>query len=497
MMGELRSLNAPVPQTLATASRATRVRFGVVAFVSVLSMITFLDRVAIASAAGNIVADLGLNSIADLKWVFSAFALAYALFEVPSGWMGDLFGPRRSLIRIVLWWSAFTALTALAGLALGGFVFGLGVLVLVRFLFGAGEAGAYPNITRALHNWLPVQERGAGQGIVWFCGKLMGGLTPTIWMLLVAGTAYTPALVPWRAVFWVFGLTGLLWCFLFARWFRDWPEEMPRVNAAEIALIRAGRANSHAPRKGLPWKRFMSSGNLWMLCLMYGSQGYGYWFYITYLPDFLEQQYHVAPTSMLGSIYKGGPLWMGAIACLIGGFLTDQLVRRTGNLRLGRRLCGLIGHGLCAICFLLCPHAPNAFVFFLVVSMSAFFTDLAAPSAWAICQDIGQQYAATVAGIMNTVAALSGGLAGWITGLVLESSLARQSLRLGVAAAELSADQRTAGLLPGYHINFYIFAALYFVAMLCWLRIDATRPLIPVNNEGTQKTGPHEGALKN
>ena len=146
--------------------KATRVRFGVLAFVSVLSMITFLDRVAIASAAGAIVADLGLNSIADLKWMFCAFALAYALFEVPSGWMGDVFGPRRSLIRIVLWWSAFTALTALAGLTLGGYVLGLGFLIVVRFLFGVGEAGAYPNITRRYTTGCRFQERGMGQGTV-------------------------------------------------------------------------------------------------------------------------------------------------------------------------------------------------------------------------------------------------------------------------------------------------------------------------------------------
>lgn len=464
-------------------ARATRVRYAVLVLVSALSMITYLDRVAIASAAPSIVGDLGLNSVADLKWVFTAFALAYALFEVPSGWLGDVFGPRRTLIRIVLWWSTFTALTALAGLTLGGYALGLGFLVAVRFLFGVGEAGAYPNITRALHNWLPLQQRGLGQGSVWFCGKMMGGITPTIWMLLVAGTAFTPALVPWRAVFWIFGLLGLLWCILFARWFRDQPEEMPQVNAAEVALIRAGKGMQQAAHKRLPWKQVLTSGNLWALCLMYGSQAYGWYFYITYLPSFLEQQYHVPTTSLLGAIYKGGPLWMGAIGCLAGGLVTDSVIRRTGNLRLGRRICGLVGHGLCVVCFLVCPYAPNAFWFFLAVSLAAFFTDLTVASAWAVCQDIGQQYAATVAGFMNMMAGLSGALAGWLTGSILEASLAREGLRLGLAVADLSPAQRAAGLLNGYHLNFYTFAALYLVALLCWLKIDATRPLVP---EGTE-----------
>ena len=467
------------PPTLDVSTQtASRVRFGVVLFASTLSMVTYLDRVAIASAAGAIVHDLNLESVADLKWVFSAFALAYALFEVPSGWMGDVFGPRKALIRIVLWWSAFTAMTAFAGLSVGGFVLGLGFLVVVRFLFGIGEAGAYPNITRAMHNWLPVQERGMGQGVVWFCGKLMGGLTPMVWMVLVAGTAYTPALINWRGAFWIFATLGLVWCTLFARWFRDRPEDMPQVNQAELTRIRAGGAERHQAHKNVPWMRLLGSGNLWALCLMYGCQAYGWYFYITYLPGFLEQQYQVPATSFLGAIYKGGPLAMGALACLVGGFVTDEVVRRTSNRRLARRICGLTGYGLCVICFLACPYAPNAAMFFVATSLAAFFTDLAIPSAWAVCQDIGGRYAGIVGGVMNMVAGISGALAGWITGSILESSLARYSAHLGVAVAQMSPQEKAAGLLSGYHLNFYCSAALYVVALLCWLKIDATKPLV-------------------
>ena len=151
-------------------------------------MITYLDRVCIASAKTDIVRDLGLKSVADLSWAFAAFSLAYSLFEVPSGWLGDTFGPRRVLIRIALWWSVFIALTAVVGLKLGGIMLGgLGLLMVIQFLFGAGEAGAFPNITRALHNWFPVQQRGFAQGAVWMCGRMMGGLTPLIWMFLMGG----------------------------------------------------------------------------------------------------------------------------------------------------------------------------------------------------------------------------------------------------------------------------------------------------------------------
>ena len=175
------------------SSAATRVRYVVLGFGCTLSMITYLDRVCMASAAKPFVEELGLSSVADLKWVFAAFSLAYALFEVPSGWLGDVFGPRNVLIRIILWWSAFTALTGLVGLSVGGGMFGsfaVGRLIVTRP--GHADRRAVPVWHRRggrlsqhhprLHNWFPVGERGFAQGAVWMCGRMMGGLTPLVWM---------------------------------------------------------------------------------------------------------------------------------------------------------------------------------------------------------------------------------------------------------------------------------------------------------------------------
>jgi len=459
---------------------ASRVRYGVLAFACTLSMVTYLDRVAVASAAGDIVSALGLKSVADIKWAFTAFALAYALFEVPTGWMGDTFGPRKSLLRIVLWWSVFTLLTAAVGLQVGPVTAGLGFLVVVRFLFGIGEAGAYPNIGRALHNWLPLEERGLGQGLVWFSGKFMAGITPFLWTVLVVGTGLTPPLLGWRAAFCVFAILGVLWCLLFGWWFRDTPAEHPAVNAAELAIIRRGAdgAGDHSHR-GVPWGAILANRSFLALCLMYAAQGYGWWFNITYLPQFLEHHYGMPNSSLLGALYKGGPLWMGAIGSLLGGLITDRIVRRTGNLRLGRRLCGFAGHAVCVACFLACPFAPNAFLFFLAVSLAAFSTDLSVPSAWATCQDIGGRFSAVVGAFMNMMAGISGAIAGAVTGLVLERSVAQRAIELGVAAADLTAEQTTAAMLRGYHWNFYSFAALYAVAFLCWFRIDPTKKISP------------------
>jgi MFS transporter, ACS family, glucarate transporter len=493
----------------------SRLRYGVLAFACSLSMITYLDRACMGSAAKSFVQDLGLTSVGDLNWVFTAFTLAYAALEIPSGWLGDVLGPRKVLIRIVLWWSACTAVTGLIGLHVGGRVLGafqlgtlaigpLAVLIGVRFLFGMGEAGAYPNITRALHNWFPLRERGFAQGAVWMCGRLMGGLTPLVWMVLVEGVGrplaeqageelarpLVPPLLHWRATFWLFGLIGVIWCVFFAIRFRNRPEEHRRVNQAELDLIRSGQGNGSSLRlaerpgesppahAGVPWSQLLSSGNLWTLCLMYACQSYGWAFYMTYLPSFLEDQYGLQAASTLGAVYKGGPLWMGALGCLTGGLLTDWFVRRTGNRRLGRRLFGVLGHALTVVCFLLCPYMPSAFGFFVVVSLSGFFTDLTMGPAWAVCQDIGRRYAAIVAGTMNMIGAIGGALANWATGWIIQRSLAAHAAELGLPPDRLSAAAKAAGETAGYHLNFLLFAAVFVIGTVCWLRIDATRPVV-------------------
>lgn len=481
-------MSSPAREPLVSQS-PTRVRYGVLGFACALSMITYLDRACLGSASSAIIHDLHLTSEGDLKWVFAAFGFAYALFEVPSGWLGDVFGPRNVLVRIVLWWSLFTALTGLIGLSVGGYVLGgLGTLIFVRFLFGMGEAGAYPNITRALHNWFPLHQRGFTQGAVWMSGRLMGGLTPLVWMLLVEGmgrwtadgqAAAEPLMSPllhWRATFWLFGLLGIGWCVLFAMWFRNRPEEQPSVNAAELAQIRSGNAADQAAPGRIPWFDILRSRNLWILCLMYACQSYGWYFYLTYLPRFMQQQYSVESNSLLGAIYKGGPLWAGAIGCLTGGLLTDWFIRRTGNRRLGRRLFGIVGHGLTAVCFALCPHTHTALGLFVAMSLSGFFTDLTMGSSWAVCQDIGKRYAAIVAGFMNMIGNLGGAIGPLFSGFVLDRALAQHAARLGVSNPDmLSPAEKAVGLLPGYHTNFYIFAGVFVIGTLCWLRIDSTK----------------------
>jgi len=473
---------AAVSAPLSTAT-PTRVRYGVLMFVCALSMITYLDRACISAAATSIQEALGLKSRGDLKWVFSAFALAYALFEVPTGWLGDVFGPKRVLIRIVLWWSVFTALTGLAGLSIGGLFIGLTALIVIRFLFGMGEAGAYPNITRALHNWFPIAERGRAQGAVWMSGRILGGLTFLIFGVLIAGISAwdVKPLMSWRHAFWLFGGVGIIWCIAFAWWFRDRPKQKAGVNDAELAWIGSSAAETQASRPRVPWLEILSSRNLWLVCFMYFCLAYGWYFNITYLAGFFEDRFAVPAGSMLTNLYKGGPLLLGAVGCLLGGFLTDRYIRRTGDRRWGRRLFGVVGLLLASAVFVVCyfvsRRVSQPMLFAVLLALTGFFADLTMPAAWSVCQDIGRRYAAIVAGFMNMVGNLGGVCASMITGMILSHSLETYSAGIGTPVDMLTKAQTAAGQLPGYETSFLVFAAVFAVGALCWLFIDADQPV--------------------
>jgi MFS family permease len=517
------------PASLSELQRPTRVRYGVLGFACALSMITYLDRVCFATVAPYIGSEFHLDE-QQLGWLFTAFAGAYALFEVPSGWMGDMFGPRRTLIRIVLWWSLFTALTGAIFPYPAWPWFAFAAMFGVRFLFGMGEAGAYPNIARAFHNWFPFQERGFAQGTVWMAGRLAGGLSAFAVLALMIHTT-TPAgedIVLWRHAFWIFGGLGVAWCVVFWRWFRDRPEQHPRVNTAELALIRSAdnspsrRTDSRSesatlaeksrdimaaaePETGVqrrplaaaaaarktgvtteppappeidpftaeeemlaeegqlhsnvPWGRLLGSSNLWILCLMYFCASYGWYFNITWLPKYLKSHYGVTQEThgfWTMSLLSGAPLLLGSLACLGGGLLTDAFIRRTGDRKWGRRLFGAIGHGVCALCYFASLYASSPWLFVLAIALAAFWNDLTMGAAWASCIDIGRHYSGIVSGCMNTVGNLGGAAAGITTGWILDRFEPH-----------------------GWTVNFVIFGSVYVVAMLLWLRFDATEAVVP------------------
>src|SRR5881628_1569073 len=370
--------------------KPSRARSTLLRFAFALSVVTFLDRVCIASAAPFIREELHLTAV-EMGWVFSAFTLAYAIFEIPSGWLGDTIGPRKVLTRIVLWWSAFTMATGAAWSYVS--------LLTFRFLFGAGEAGAFPNASRSFSQWFPTAERGRAHGIIFMGTRLGGALAPPLAIALITAAG-------WRASFWIFGSVGVFWAVLWWRWFRDDPAKHPSVNADELQVIEEGRGGSITHRE-FNWRIFLSA-NLLFICLTYFAFGYGLYFYLTWLQTYLREArgFSGGQASLLASIV----LLSGAMASLIGGFWTDRWAYRYG-LRVGR--CGVVSTALVGsgVILALAAIITNSLAAALLIALAAGIADLSISPTWAVCLDIGRESAGTVTGCMNTFANIGGAIA--------------------------------------------------------------------------------------
>jgi MFS family permease len=486
--------NDPLP-----GSSPTGVRYKVLAFLGTLSMITYIDRAFWGSAQEDIRKELGLASVADLAIALWAFQLAYAVFEVPTGYLGDRYGPRKTLIRIVLWWSTFFCLTTLVGYEFGSFALGgatgLAVLVVFRFLFGMGEAGAYPNIARAIYNWFPISQRGSAQGVVWMSARLMGGLTPLIWLCLVDPEMFG---FHWRTGFWIFTCVGLGWCVWFSLWFRNTPEEHPSTNQAERDLVAAGRGPEPV-HHGVPWGKILRSRNMWFVCGMYVGQNYGWYFFMYFLPDFLKKQFASEAVTIgdraVMALLAGGPLLVGVLGCLIGGLLTDRYVRRTGDRKWGRRIYGIIGYVGAASCYAVAitgARSQNMWLFAGGVAAAGFFNDMTLGSAWAVCQDIGRRYAAIVSGFMNMVGNLVGGVSTiFVTAAIMKAQVAAHEAAAVAAGTDIT-DARRAGEIEGYIINLSLYATAYVLGVVFWLLIDASKPVVPEPSSSSEESLPGE-----
>jgi MFS family permease len=449
---------------LHSSSMPTRVRWGVLVLLCLLSMITYIDRVCFGVAGPSIVAALGLTDAGDLKGAFTAFAIAYSLFEVPSGWLGDRWGARRTLTRIVLWWSAFTVLTGMVGWSLGGMVLGgAGSLIVIRFLFGAGEAGAYPNIARAIHDWFPPDRWARVQGLIWMSGRLAGGLTPLVWLLLVSGS---PSILDWRSVFFLFGMLGVAWSVGFWLLFRDEPSLHPQVNQAELELIRSGRDQARDAASAVV-DRFwdvLTQRQLWLLSAVYFLVNYGWYFNITYLPSYLKDRFGAADSDVWMAIYKGGPLWIGAIGCVVGGRCADALGKWMDHPMRARRWLNGSALSGASLFWLGAMFASTATEFFFFTSAAAFCTDLTLGATWATCQETGGRFPAVSTAVMNTIGTLGAATAGWATGVLLE-------MNRGVPSELPLNWEQVLRMHGGYHSAFLTFSVGYALAALGWMWI--------------------------
>jgi len=426
------SARAPVLSSVA-APGVTRVRYKVLAMTMALGAITYLDRVTISVTRPYVARDLNLSAT-QMGYVFSAFYLAYALFEIPTGWWGDRVGTRRVLTRIVCWWSAFTVLT--------GVSFNYSSLLVVRFLFGSGEAGAWPNVARTFSRWFPRRERGTVQGTFFMGAHLAGGLTP---MLVTALLAY----LNWRWLFVLFGSIGFVWAWAWYRWFRDSPAEHPGVGAAERELIENGLGVDAGPAlEPTQWKRLLANRTVVCLCLMYFTQAFGGTFYVTWLPTYLASR---GLTGMTAGVLAGLPLILSAAADLLGGVATDRAARRLG-LRLGRVTIG--GGALCAAglftiaaVFVASPVAAA-----VLIALGGASSNFLLGAAWGTCLDIGGRRSGAVSAAMNT-----SGQVGSILSPILVAAVVRR--------------------FSDWSAPLYLAGVLFLLGALCWLWVDPTRPV--------------------
>jgi len=426
----------------AAAAGPTKVRFLVLAAACSLAIVTYIHRVGFATASAEIREPLGLSD-GQIGALMAAFMVAYGLFEVPWGALGDRVGVRSVLSIVILGGSAFTAALALVFRLPPKTWWSFGSLFALRFLFGAFQAGTFPAISRMIADWIPMDERGRVQGFVWMSSRLGGVIAPVllVWLFKVMGAPQWPlALI---------ALLGVAWCAAFRPWFRNRPEDAPGVNEAERRLILRGKADRPSSRhEPLPWSKASRSVGVWSLCLMYGGLGYSGNFFLTLLPTYLATHRGLGSgtTAMLTSL----PFAIGIASCLIGGVVSDLCIRRFGP-RWGRPLIGSAGMAMAAAAFAAIPWTTDVRLLGVLLCLTFAGNDLAMAPAWAAAADIGDRHAGALSGLMNMGASLTAALGAVVSGRLFD-------------AGELT--------LP-----FLLYAAAYLVGAACWLGVDGSRTL--------------------
>ena len=415
--------------------RPTHIRYWVVVFAVTLAVVTYIDRVCISFAARFIRADLHLSQV-QMGYAFSAFAWTYALFEIPGGFLGDWMGARRVLLRIVLWWSFFTAAT--------GWAWNFVSLAVTRSLFGAGEAGCFPNLTKTFTTWLPHHERVRAQGIMWLSARWGGAFTPPLVYLAIQ-------VMSWRHAFELFGCIGVAWAVLFYGWYRDHPRANRSLNEAERQLLAPNEALAFGHAR-VPWRKFAASPQVWLLCGQYFCSSYGWYFYITWLPTYLKEDrgQELGASALLGIL----PLFLGGLGSLVSGFIAAPLTRLTGSMLKTRRLLAYVRiHRRQPVMLVVSTRMHNPLAAMVAMGLASFSNDLVMPGSWGACMDVGGKYAGTLSGAMNMMGNLGGAASPTIIGYMLRWTN------------------------DNWSMTFYVSAAIYAAAAILWRFLDPVTPL--------------------
>jgi len=421
------------PSATVAAAKPTFARLWVVVFALSLAMIQYLDRSFMSQAAPMISAELKLSK-QQMGLIFSAFTIAYALFEIPAGYLGDRIGPRKMLLRIVTWWSFCIAAI--------GRMWSLSSLMVMQFLFGAGEAGCFPNITKAFNRWLQPSERSRAQGVLWMTARWGGAAAPLVFFTFIK-------YMTWRSAFALLGCVGVVWAVLFYRWFRDNPREHPSVNAAEAALLPAEPTVAQGHFRA-PWSKLWRSRTVWCLGGQYAALSYCWYFFVTWFPTYLREArgLDLKESKLLLSL----PLLLGGVACFTAGWITPWLARRLGHVGTARKTLGVVGMFGAGLLLLVSTRIEAPYVAVAVIALGSFCNDITIPGAWTSCMDVGGRSVATLGGTMNMMGNFGGALSPFAFGWIVDYT-------------------------HQWNIAFYVTAAVYGLGGIFWLLLDPVTPL--------------------
>jgi ACS family glucarate transporter-like MFS transporter len=429
-----------VPRSAMTGSGTSRVRWFLIFWLFVLSAVAFLDRVNISIAGSAIASDYHLTNV-ELGWVFSSFLAGYALFQTLGGRLADRFGPRRVLAGGAIWWGVFTALTAAVPHGIQGALF---LFVSIRFLFGAGEAVIYPASNQFVSRWIPTEERGIANGLI-FAGVGAGaGLSPPLITFIMLHYG-------WRASFWVCAAIGLVVGLVWFIAARDTPAEHSQVSTSEMALIRSGlpAENSQGRKRQLiPWKTVLKSREVLAVTISYFSFGYVAWIFFSWFYTYLAQ---VRGLNLKASaVYAMLPFLAMAVCCALGGMISDRLTRLHGP-RIGRCYLASVVITLAAVFLVFGAEVQSARLASIVLAGGAGALYLAQSSFWSVTADLAGTSSGSVSGFMNMGAQAGGWLTAWLTPLIASRF--------------------------GWTASFLVAAALCLSGAAAWLFVDPTRIL--------------------
>lgn len=429
----------------ATARPSTRIRYRVLVMLCLLTFILYLDRVCISQAAKAIETDLQISHFA-MGFVFGAFTLAYGLFEIPTGHWGDRYGSRGVLTRIVLWWSVFTVLTGVA--------VGVVMMVSVRFLFGAGEAGALPNAARVVARWFPAHARGPAQGTVITSALVGGALAPLLTEMLLHN-------IGWRWTFGVLGIPGILWAVVFYWWYRDDPAHHPQVNDTERRYI-AGPAPPPVlatPHPPVPWGIVLRSANIWLLGGVVTCGAFNTYLFFFWYPTYMQEARHVSPleaSQMAGLILAGG-----AVGSLLGGVLSDWLVRTLPSRRWCRSGIGCCALGSGGVAMVTSIYLDDPWQATLLAAWACLAIHFQLASWWGAVTEVSGKHLGALFGLMNSLgvpgAFVSPIFLGWFVDW------------LGSLGYTSRAQWDPA---------FYVYGCVLATGAVCWLFVDVTKSAV-------------------